>query len=300
MSSAVHAWRFSSRLSLELPDNGAPVVITVVRNEALRLPYFLSYYEALGVGHVVVLDHGSDDDTAAIVDAHPLATRIPVSGDFSYKTSWITSILSKYLQNRWVLVVDADEILVWPDKERLTLRGLIAYMEAKGYDALGGHLLDMFPKGDIGQARYRPGQDPLEVAPYFDPGKTARTKVFDVSPTLTKVPLFRYRPEMVLSNGQHVLSGARMADIRACLLHFKFLQDFKLKNYSTLMLKLVDRDYGRELTAYRKRLQEAPEIELWTEEALTYSGPEDLIAVGLMERSESLGIFLSDTQVAAE
>ena len=34
-----------------------------VRNEIVRLPYFLDYYRRLGAGHFLVVDNGSDDGT---------------------------------------------------------------------------------------------------------------------------------------------------------------------------------------------------------------------------------------------
>lgn len=292
--------RFRAKLDVSLPDDDGVLVITVVRNEALRLPYFFSYYENLGVSHFIVLDHGSDDDTAAIVDANPKASRVPVTGNFSYKTSWLTAVLEKYGRDRWVLVLDADEILVWPEMETLPFANLLRYLEEGEYDSLDCQLLDMYPKGDISDAGYTRGQDPLEVAPYFDKGAGTRDRVFGVTPLLKKMPLFRFRDGMVLNNGQHVVHGARPAEMRACLLHFKFLQDFKLKNYSTLLLQLVDRSYGRELTSYKKRLESEPALDLWSETSRMYRSPADLIEADIMKAPEDLDQFRDKTFTAAE
>lgn len=37
------------------------LVFTTLRNELVRLPYFLKYYRDLGVNHFLIVDNGSDD-----------------------------------------------------------------------------------------------------------------------------------------------------------------------------------------------------------------------------------------------
>jgi hypothetical protein len=40
------------------------------------------------------------------------------------------------------------------------------------------------------------------------------------------VPLLKFRNSIALSKGAHLIQGARVADLRGALLHFKFLDDF--------------------------------------------------------------------------
>ena len=39
------------------------LVLSTLRNERVRLPYFLRYDRNLGVGHFLLVDNGSDDGT---------------------------------------------------------------------------------------------------------------------------------------------------------------------------------------------------------------------------------------------
>ena len=47
------------------------LVAATVRNEMIRLPYFLEHYRKLGVGHFLFVDNGSDDGTAAWLAEQP-------------------------------------------------------------------------------------------------------------------------------------------------------------------------------------------------------------------------------------
>jgi hypothetical protein len=49
----------------------APVLLSVVRNEALRLPYFLSYYRSIGFDRFIVVDNDSTDGTRELLLAQP-------------------------------------------------------------------------------------------------------------------------------------------------------------------------------------------------------------------------------------
>jgi len=39
------------------------LLVTTMRNESVRIPYFLRYYRSLGINHFLIIDNGSTDDT---------------------------------------------------------------------------------------------------------------------------------------------------------------------------------------------------------------------------------------------
>ena len=43
------------------------LLISTLRNERVRLPYFLRYYRNLGVGHFLFVDNDSDDGTRELL-----------------------------------------------------------------------------------------------------------------------------------------------------------------------------------------------------------------------------------------
>jgi hypothetical protein len=283
--------RLRPRLPRMPADDRRPVVVTVVRDEALRLEYFFAYYKALGISRFIVLDHQSADRSAELIDAEASAIRIPVTGNFIFKRAWIQTVVESMAGARWCLVVDADEFLVWPRMHELSLDELIAYMEERGFEALPCLLLDMYPKEAVEDVRYRPGEDPLRHAPFFDREGTPRQRSFGVAPTLTKCPLLRFRRGMRLRQGQHGVYRARYADVGGVLLHFKFLQDFSGKIRSNPLIRTFDSAYGKELSAYQRRAEEKAKLVLHSEDSVLYRGPEQLLELGLMQDSPDFRDF---------
>ena len=264
------------------------VVVTMVRDEALRLEYFFKYYKEIGVDRFIVLDHQSADQSAQLIEAEEAAIRIPVAGNFLFKRAWIQAVLETIGHRRWCLVVDADEFLVWPHIRTLSLRDLTAYMNKNDCDVLPCILLDMYPKGPIGDTHYASGRNPLEFAPFFDRSGATRKRSFGVSPTLTKAPLVRFGRGMRLRQGQHGVYRARSADVTGVLLHFKFLQDFKSKIRSNPLIRTFDSQYGKELSAYREKVESEKNLVLHSDESLFYEGPDQLLNLGLMKDSAEL------------
>ncbi len=64
------------------------LLFTVLRNEKVRLPYFLQYYRDLGIDHFLIVDNDSDDGSREYLARHPTcrcgpprpATSVPASG----------------------------------------------------------------------------------------------------------------------------------------------------------------------------------------------------------------------------
>ena len=278
--------RLKQQLELDGSETGQVTLVSVCRNESLRLPYFFEYYKRLGVGRFIILDHQSSDDTAKIIDGEPLATRVPVAGNFIYKRSWISAVLEVACNDSWCLVVDADEFLVWPRMSLKTIPNLIASITAEDCDALPCVLLDMFPRTPIDEANYSAGDDPLDGSPWFYDDFSLRERFFDVGPNLNKVPLFRFSSRTEVMRGQHEVKGTIPSTTQGCLLHFKFLQDFRHKIHTNPLLKAVERQYGRELDCYQSKLDQNERLVLWSPLAKRYDGPEQLIRLGIMQEGE--------------
>ena len=195
--------------------------------------------------------------------------------------------------DRWCLVLDADEFLVYPRMHDVSLSALIEYLEISGHDALPCKLLDMFPKCNILETKYQRGQDLFAVAPYFDRTLSTRKKAFKVEPFLQKMPLFRFSEGRILGKGQHVVVGAHSSNISGCLLHFRFLQNFGSKIHSNILLRLQDVEYGRELKAYKATIEQDPALTLYSSESVRYESPDQLVELGLMHSCAAFEDFSS-------
>ncbi|MBE2179510.1 MAG: glycosyltransferase family 2 protein [Chthoniobacterales bacterium] len=291
---------------------GAVVAIAVVRNEALRLPRFLDHYRGLGVGKFFIVENNSTDDTAQLLAGQDDVCLYQTPASFERKESWIDLLLRRHAGERWCVVADADELLDFPESGRLGLPGLCAYMDSRGFNALHAVLLDLYPEGFLDDVAYAAGEDYFSRAWYFDPPENmvkvprvfgegagldhrlaggVRERVFGVRNCCSKFPLIRRSGGVFLHDGQHHIERARIADIRAVLYHFKYLQDFKPRVAEES--ERGEHWNGAEEYKQYARVTESRGggFQLRCEESVLFTGPEQMEALGVTLRSVELGDF---------
>jgi glycosyltransferase involved in cell wall biosynthesis len=224
----------------------------VVRNEALRLPFFLEYYRQKGVDKFFFVDNISSDGTAEYLQQQPdvFLWQTPFSFKQSnFGSAWFEVLLRKYGIGHWVLTVDADEIFYYPNAENKDIPQLCAELEAEKKRAYQAILLDMYADKPLRETQYIAGQNFFEVCPFFDrkfyhrafeeasPYKNQtfyfggmRERVFgkDGDYLLSKIPLLKYDADVILAGGQHFtnLSADEISEEQGCLLHFKYFDFF--------------------------------------------------------------------------
>lgn len=286
-----------------------------VRNEALRLPYFLSHYRRLGVTHFFIVENDSTDNTAALLSAQPDVSLWSTKA--SYKSArfgqdWLNWLLLKYGRNRWCVTVDADEILVYSDDQTQNLQDVTRKLDQRGVRAMGALMLDLYPKGPIDRVTYAPGQNPLDVLPYFDPGPYRATRqspkenlwvqgglrerVFfpdtpEQGPTLNKLPLVKWHWRYVYANSTHAILPSALnhaytgpGDKRFCgaLLHTKFLPQV-IENAKEDRHRKQHFGQADAFVGYYEAILKAPD--LWSESSIAYSGSDQLVSLGLISRA---------------
>lgn len=245
--------------SLDLPPD--PILcFLVVRNEVVRLSYHLSYYRRLGIDRFFIVDNGSTDGTFEWLldqpDVHVWSTRASFRAA-RCGTDWVEQLLRQHGVDQWCLVVDADELLCYPDCETRGLRQLCASLDQAGKRAFMAILLDMYSERPLRETVYRQGLDVRELCPFFDrqfyhytapsffghdehpsyfgglrqrafggqePGHDARFFY-----CLNKVPLLKYHPSFVLYDNLHWTSCRELADESGALLHFKYISTFAMQ-----------------------------------------------------------------------
>ncbi|MDX2028947.1 MAG: glycosyltransferase family 2 protein [Alphaproteobacteria bacterium] len=162
------------RLDSHLIENSTPEcrAIIIARNEAQRLPWLLSYYRKLGISRFFVVDNGSTDGSLEFLaqqkDCHVFST----SESFAtakYGVLWHEHILQQYGEgSHWWLILDADEMLIYPGCESVLLPEFCTYLEGTGAEGLYTAMIDMYNRGPVAEAVYKQGQPFLEVCPYLD------------------------------------------------------------------------------------------------------------------------------------
>ena len=301
-----------SRVSLISPTD--ILLFCTLRNERIRLPYFLRYYRDLGVDHFLVVDNDSNDGTREYLSLQP---DVSVWGSaHSYKRSrfgvdWLTFLQGKYGHGHWTLSVDADEFFVYPFCDTRPLRALTDWLDASSIKAFGAMLLDMYPKGPIDSQPYREGQDPFEIAAWFDSGNylISRNKLYgnlwiqggprartfftdkpERAPALNKVPLVKWDRAYTYVSSTHMLLPRGLNQVydewggekaSGCLLHAKFLDTFTAKAQEEMERRQHYAD-SHEYKSYRAGMNEHPD--LWCKWSERYINWRQLEILGLMSK----------------
>jgi len=290
------------------------LLFCTLRNERTRLPYFLEYYRNLGVDKFLFVENGSDDGSREFLEDQPDVSLWTTTQSYKrakFGVDWLNGLQSRFGAGHWNLVVDVDEFFIYPFCDSRPLRALTDWLDASSIKSFGAMLLDMYPKDPLDQIAYAEGQNPMEIAEYFDSGNYMisrnpkygnlwiqggpRARVFFANeparaPALNKIPLVKWAKGNVYTSSTHSLlprglnlvydewGGEKASGI---LLHAKFLDSFKDKSEEELKRKQHFAN-SHEYRAYNKGLKTSPS--LWCRWSEKYINWRQLEILGLMSK----------------
>ncbi len=281
--------------------------VLCIRNERLRLPYFLTYYRNLGITRFLVVDNDSDDGSTDLLLAEPdvyvFLTKQPVPAEpvrrrldeRDPRGACRRSLGADGRRRRAVRV---------PGSEERRLDQLTAALDRRGENAVMAFLLDMYSEGPIGDAVCAPGQPFLEVCPFFDrdgyewgppeprcgtaplrggPRKRLFWSAGEVrlAPYLPKVPLVRWQPSLVYTTSTHLLENVRLSAMTGALLHFKFFSDF-VERAPFEAQRAEHWEQGGEYARYSRGLHGRPDLSCMYSGSTRYKGTRQLTALGFI------------------
>jgi Glycosyl transferase family 2 len=302
----------SDRTSVIKPD--MILLVATLRNERARLPYFLKYYRDLGIGQFLIVDNGSHDGSREYLADQPDVSLWATEASYKssrYGVDWINALLGRYADGHWIVAVDPDEFFVYPFCDTRPIHALTDWLEGQGIRAFPGMVIDMYPKGRIDAEPYQEGQNPFDIANWFDAGNYVISKNGEYgnlwiqggprarkmfaddpfnAPSLNKIPLVRWKKPYVYVSSTHMLlprglnlvydeAGGEKAS--GALLHAKFISTLPAKVAEEL---LRNEHYagGREYHAYAAALKEDPD--LWCKWSEKYVNWRQLEILGLMSK----------------
>jgi Glycosyl transferase family 2 len=293
---------------------GDVLLFATLRNERIRLPYFLRYYREMGIGHFLIVDNGSSDGSREYLQGQKDVS--VWSATASYKASrfgmdWINWLLRTYAHGHWTLTVDPDEFFIYPFCDTRPIRALTDWLDTYSIRSFPAMVVDMYPKGPITAQPYGEGQNPFEIAAWFDSGNymikknptlgnlwiqggpRARMMFADVpadAPSLNKIPLVRWDRSYAYVSSTHMLLprglnltydewGGEKAS--GCILHAKFLSTLTAKVEEEL-LRNEHFAGSREYRVYAATLKDDPDM--WCRWSEKYINWRQLEILGLMSK----------------
>ncbi len=297
---------------LKQANSSTILLFATFRNEMPQLEYFLSYYRQLGIGHFCFVDNGSSDGGADFLEQEPDCSLWQANGSYraaNYGMDWLNYLLNRYAVGRWVLVVDIDELLVFPHCDTRKLDALTHWLDGQGQRSMGAMLVDMYSDRAIAETTVSRGECPLNRAHYFDSANYSyrrnsryrnlwihggpRQRAFfaqdpENAPALNKIPLVKWQRGFVFASSTHILlptilnvcyetSGGEL--ICGCLLHTKLHAGLLHKSAEELRRKEHFAD-SREYRAYQSAAK--ANLTIWNEHSTRYESWRTLETCGLM------------------
>lgn len=149
---------YSDELSLlctGTAEVGKPYIICVVRNEADKLSHFFDHYNAVGDFNYVFIDNGSTDNSVNLMEKNNSTVYLAKSQFTTQrKLCWINKVYSRIPKDSWVLLLDADELLVYDGYENNSLNDVIDTLDENNITICGAVMIDMFSHKSVPTSEY--------------------------------------------------------------------------------------------------------------------------------------------------
>ncbi len=229
-------------------------LVLVGRDVAYFLDHHIAHHRKLGVSHIVYVDNGSTDGSIDIARRWPDITIASCDANFKDHEGQIRYLANTlFLEGGWRLAIDPDELLDYPNADRVPLPELARRMAGRGHTALVTQMLDMVfdgPLSEAGALSYAEAEarfdwynladvtrlpylgSDLPWAWYLEQNRIThpdipilhgglRKAAFDEKCSLTKHALFRVGDGVVPHPHPHVTTGVLCTDFTAVLKHYK-------------------------------------------------------------------------------
>ena len=275
-----------------------------VRNEELRLPYFLEYHRRLGVDRFFIIDNASEDGTLSYLLTQQNVHVFTAKGSYALSNcgiNWLNALLNRYATGHWTLTLDADELLIYPRCEDLNLKQLTGFLDELHANGLVTFLMDMYSEQTIRKTKYESGAPFVNTCPCFDldtyyerdsdgiPVRGGpRHRLFwagrnrrKPSPVLKKIPLVKWASSMKYEASTHQIDALRFSSLTGVLLHFKFFSDF-CNRVEQEVARKEHWDAAAQYESYLDVLKEDPSLNAHYEGSQRYKDSAQLVELGLM------------------
>ncbi len=218
-----------------------PIVVLCVKNDLKRIQMLVDHYRMLGIEKFAFMDNGSDDGTFEWLMEQPDIDlfRCYEAYQTAVKEGWINRIVSHYGFDRWYIVTDSDELMVYQGMEEHPLFDLTQLLIQRGSKRVKGLTLDTYAAGKLfgksdnirGDYRWIDADTYQEIDAIAGKQQIKRFvggprfRLMKSTITLSKYPLV-YWEKGTISDSAHYQFPHELINASPCLvgiLHFKFI-----------------------------------------------------------------------------
>ena len=272
-------------------DN-APILVCVLRNDLIKLRYFMNHYRKLGVKQFVFVDNGSIDGTFEFLLDQEDATvyRCTHAYASNRKIAWVNRILAEYGDDKWYLLVDSDEFFTYLGEKEYSFGEFLKQAEKLGYKRLGVIHFDMYPKGSLFATDNQ--DDFIEKYCYFDkdtyiceetPRGTQisggpRKRVFGTGMKVSGFRCVYFEKDDVMPSSHFMIPYEKSQNMPICLVsrHYKFVNEDDYKKMVEAVKTGKYSNNSKEYKTYFKSISENPELSFYDEQHSVVFSEENL------------------------
>jgi lipopolysaccharide biosynthesis glycosyltransferase len=208
-----------------------------------QLPELLQRYLSGNADRILIAV--GDPDAAALDSAMGANGRLhmfKLAEGLQSRDATLRRLLHRYGKGHWCVLVDGDELLLYPHADVLSLRDLCSYLDSAGFEALDCHVVARVRRDGVSSAACRAGADaPVIPAPHCVTHEHLRTLVSDpicgrafaasicVAKTgarigelkcCSRVALLKYRPGVLIGRELRAVHGERVADLHGVVMPY--------------------------------------------------------------------------------
>jgi hypothetical protein len=273
----------------------SPVFLCVVKDDLKRIQMSYQHHKQLGIRNFVFIDNGSTDGTMEWLLEQPVTVYQTLDKFIMWaKVAWISKVINHYGFDRWYLIVDSDELFVYPDCEAYSIDAYISHLEKNKRKRDLSFMLDMYSEHTLFE-KAADGRAVREEYNYFDSDSYRmenclhykkivggpRQRVFAKQDSLemlqNKYPLVFYQRGDVYR--YHYVAPYRdnfPANCTSALLHFKFLSG----DYEKYVKIANDGNYANGSRLYKdivEKLEHSDAVSFYNDKSVKYEDSKDLL-----------------------
>ena len=286
----------------KIPED-EPVLLCNVRDDLEKIKNVIEHHRNMGVKYFAILDNGSTDGTFEYLMSQEIDV-FSVKEQYTsvVRAAWMMKIASYYGFNRWYVVLDSDELLVYPSGKTQNINEIIGDLKKQGIDRGLGMMVDMYAeesdlKKTVGSA------DLIKKYRFFDKNTYEisdgiftkeifggpRTRMFGIADgtnreLLTKFPVFYWkRGEIYRYHYLFPFVENFKSPLVLALMHYKFTDG----DYEKLQRIVKEGNYAANSKLYENYVNKLPEdgrISFMYPQSEEMKDPSDLMKIEIMRK----------------